>query len=68
MTTRDPVRLRDLPPGSIFEATTGWRGVKTAEQQWASHLYVCIDLGDGMRTRERGDLLVREILLPEQDR
>lgn len=61
--SRAPISLRDLPSGTVFEATTGWRGVKTAEE-WAPDVYVCIVLGDGVRTHENGGLMVTEIPLP----
>ena len=57
------VALRDLSPGTVFEAQSGWRGVKTAEE-WAPDMWTCVVLGDGTHTRESGETMVVEIPLP----
>lgn len=56
------VPLSSLRAGAVFEAQTGWRGVKTADEAPENGIVWCADLGDGRRVRANGDDLVKEIL------
>lgn len=54
--------LSSLRPGAVFEAKTGWRGVRTADESPAGDIVWCADLGDGKRVQAGGGDLVKEIL------
>jgi hypothetical protein len=59
---REWVPLSSLRPGAVFEAKTGWRGVRTADDAPARDIVWCADLGDGKRVQAGGSDLVKEIL------
>jgi hypothetical protein len=56
------VPLSSLRPGAVFEAQSGWRGVKTADEAPALDIVWCADIGDGKRVQANGADLVKEIL------
>lgn len=56
------VPLSSLRPGAVFEAQSGWRGVKTADEVPTNGIVWCADLGDGKRVQANGADLVKEIL------
>jgi site-specific DNA-methyltransferase (adenine-specific)/modification methylase len=60
--TPEWVPLSSLRPGAVFEAKTGWRGVKTADEAPARDIVWCADLGDGKKVQAGGSDLVKEIL------
>lgn len=60
--TPEWVPLSSLRPGAVFEAKSGWRGVRTADEAPAQGIVWCADLGDGKRVQAGGSDLVKEIL------
>ena len=60
--TPEWVPLSSLRPGAVFEAKTGWRGVRTADEAPARDIVWCADLGDGKKVQAGGSDLVKEIL------
>lgn len=56
------VPLSSLRPGTVFEAQSGWRGVKTADEAPALGIAWCTELGNGKRVQTHIGTIVKEIL------